>query len=52
MNISYLLQEVLSLMDNCQLVGIDRGQTIFEQNMDADSFGIVCSGQLPFPLQS
>jgi hypothetical protein len=42
------LQEVVSLLDIGQLVGYDRGQTIFEQNMDADSFGILCSGHLNF----
>ena len=40
----HYVQEVVSLLDIVQLVGYDRGQTVFEQNMDADSFGIVCSG--------
>jgi len=39
-------KEVVSLLDIGQLVGYDRGQTIFEQNMDADSFGLVCSGHV------
>jgi hypothetical protein len=36
----------VNLLDVGQLVGFDRGQTIFEQNMEAYSFGIVCSGEL------
>ncbi len=46
------LQEVVSLLDIGQLVGYDRGQTIFEQNMDADSFGIVCTGNTFFQFLS
>jgi hypothetical protein len=38
----------VNLLDVGQLVGFDRGQTIFEQNMEAYSFGIVCSGELFF----
>jgi hypothetical protein len=40
------MQRVVNVLDVGQLVGFDRGQTIFEQNMEAYSFGIVCSGEL------